>query len=217
MTNEWQDASHALAYLARADTIPHRTEGEAELLEHLPATSRRVLDVGSGDGRLLDLALLRCPAALGVALDFSPAMLEGLRARFGGSKRVEIVAHDFAAPLPAIGVYDAVISSFAIHHVEHPRKRSLYQEVWDRLDPGGVFLNLEHVASPTPRLHDFFLHAIGYTVETEDRSNKLLDLWTQLRWLEEIGFADVDCAWKWREMALLVATRPVGAVDRARS
>ncbi len=74
--------------------------------------------------------------------------------------------------------------------------------------PAASSCNLEHVASPTPRLHDFFLSAIGYTVETEDPSNKLLDVWTQLRWLEEIGFADVDCAWKWREMALLVATRP---------
>ena len=208
MTNEWQTASHALAYLARADTIPHRTEGEAELLEHLPAESRRVLDLGSGDGRLLDLALLRCPQARGVALDFSEAMLDGLRRRFAGSDRVEIVAHDFERPLPGLGVFDAVVSSFAIHHVEHPRKRSVYQEVWDRLAPGGVFLNLEHVASPTPRLHDFFLAAIGYSRATEDPSNKLLDAWTQLRWLEVIGFVDVDCAWKWREMALLVATRP---------
>jgi SAM-dependent methyltransferase len=207
VTNEWRTPAHALAYLARADTIPHRTEGEAELLEHLPAGIRRVLDLGSGDGRLLDLVLRRCPDARGVALDFSPAMLDGLRARFGGWERVEIVAHDFAAPLPVLGVFDAVVSSFAIHHVEHPRKRALYQEVFDRLGPGGVFLNLEHVASPTPRLHEFFLAAIGYTVETEDPSNKLLDAWTQLRWLDEIGFADVDCAWKWREMALLVATR----------
>jgi SAM-dependent methyltransferase len=208
MTNEWQSPAHALAYLARADALPHRTEGEAELLEHLPPGTRRVLDLGSGDGRLLDLALLRCAEASGIALDFSPAMLDGLRVRFGGSPRVEIVAHDFGRPLPELGLFDAVVSSFAIHHVDHARKRSLYAEVWRRLVPGGVFLNLEHVASPTPRLHAFFLDAIGYTVETEDKSNQLLDVWTQLRWLEEIGFIDVDCAWKWREMALLVATRP---------
>ena len=208
MTNEWRSAEHAQSYLARADTIPHRTEGEAELLEHLAPDTRRVLDLGSGDGRLIDLVLRHCPETRGIALDFSPAMLDGLRARFAGSDRVEIVAHDFDASLPDLGVFDAVVSSFAIHHVEHPRKRSLYGEVFTRLEPGGVFLNLEHVASPTPRRHDFFLHAIGYTVETEDRSNKLLDVWTQLRWLEEIGFMDVDCSWKWREMALLVATRP---------
>jgi tRNA (cmo5U34)-methyltransferase len=35
-----------------------------------------------------------------------------------------------------------------------------------------------------------------------------MDLYTQLNWLRELGFADVDCHWKWRELALLVAIRP---------
>jgi tRNA (cmo5U34)-methyltransferase len=143
-----------------------------------------------------------------VAVDFSPAMLEAVTQRFAGDSSVTIVAHNLDQSLPALGEFDAVVSSFAIHHLVHQRKRALYAEIHSLLNPGGVFCNLEHVSSPTPRLHEEFLQHIGYTVETEDPSNKLLDLETQLQWLREIGFVDVDCQWKWRELALLVGRRP---------
>ena len=59
--NPWSSSSHALAYLARADSIPHRSEGERTLLEFLPSSIGRVLDLGSGDGRLLTLVRLTRP------------------------------------------------------------------------------------------------------------------------------------------------------------
>jgi hypothetical protein len=52
MANLWSSADHVLKYLAIADTIPHRTEGEGVLLDHVPKTVQRILDLGTGDGRL---------------------------------------------------------------------------------------------------------------------------------------------------------------------
>jgi SAM-dependent methyltransferase len=205
--SEWRQPSHVSAYLDRAGTIPHRSEGESALLEEIPAGVRRVLDLGAGDGRLLDLVLTARPDARGIALEFSPAMIAALHERFGATPRVEIVAHDLDVPLPCLGSFDAVVSSFAIHHLAHERKRALYEEVWRLLDPGGVFANLEHVASPSARVHARFLEAMGITPAQEDPSNKLLDVHTQLQWLRAIGFDDVDCYWKWRELALLAGRK----------
>jgi SAM-dependent methyltransferase len=143
-----------------------------------------------------------------VAVEFSPPMLERLRQRFAHDSRVTIVEHDLELPLPALGTFGVVASSFAIHHLPHPRKRTLYQQVWGLLEPGGVFCNLEHVSSPSAGVHQRFLDALGITPEQEDRSNKLLDVETQLRWFREIGFDDVDCYWRWRELALLVGKKP---------
>lgn len=206
-TNLWTRTDHVLEYFNRADSIPHRTEGESALLEFIPQTTRRVLDLGTGDGRLLALVKREHPNTEAVAIDFSPAMIEAAEKRFAGDSSVAVVAHNLDNPLPDLGRFDAVISCFAIHHVVHERKRALYSEIHALLNAGGVFCNLEHVASPSPSLHEQFLRGIGFTLETEDPSNKLLDVEAQLQWLREIGFAEVDCHWKWRELALLAGER----------
>lgn len=205
--NLWTSADHVREYLERADLISHRGEGEAALLEFIPAKTQRILDLGTGDGRLLALVRSAHPASEAVAIDFSPEMLKAARQRFAGESRVRVLEHNMDSPLPPLGKFDAVISSFAIHHLVHERKRALYGEVYGLLNSGGVFCNLEHVSSPSDRLHEEFLHRIGFTVETEDPSNKLLDFETQLGWLRQIGFIEVDCQWKWRELALLVGVR----------
>jgi SAM-dependent methyltransferase len=205
--NLWSTEAHALDYLRRADAIPHRAEGEAALLELLPAKAVRILDLGTGAGRLVLLAKAVRPLARLVGLDFSPTMLDAMRDAIGCDERVTIIQHDLDRGLPPMGQFDAVISGFAIHHLVHERKRALYGEILEILTPGGVFCNLEHVASPSARVHERFLEAIGWP--DEDPSNKLLELETQLRWLREIGFEDVDCYWKWRELALFAGTKPV--------
>jgi tRNA (cmo5U34)-methyltransferase len=210
--SEWRDPERVLNYLDRADGFPHRKEGEGVLLEHVPDDARRVLDLGTGDGRLLALLHRDRPEIVGVGLDFSEVMLGAARERFADDERVELIQHNLAEPLPELGHFGAVISSFAIHHLEHERKRSLYGEVFDLLEPGGVFANFEHVASPTQRLHLAFFAAIGEPIEDEDPSDRTLDVHTQLGWLRTLGFDDVDCYWKWLEMALIIGVKPPGDV-----
>ena len=206
--NLWNEAAHAADYIERRRSIPHREEGYAALLEFLPEDVRRVADLGTGDGYLLDALRRARPGIGGVAVDFSDEMLRRARERFASVPEVTVVEHDLDTSLPAWEPFDAVVSAFAIHHVTDARKRALYSEVFRVLRPGGVFLNLEHVASPTAELHEAFLYAIGSSPEGDDPSNKLAPVDTQLAWLRESGFEPVDCHWKWRELGLLGAVRP---------
>jgi tRNA (cmo5U34)-methyltransferase len=204
--NSWVDVDKTLDYLARADTLPHRAEGEGVLIRDIGgALPGRVLDLGSGDGRLAALVLQASPASTVTCVDMSPPMLEAAAARFEGDERVEIVVHDLGEPLPVVGPVAAIVSSLAIHHVTDERKETLYAEIAGLLAPGGVFCNLEIVASPTQALHDRWRDEMG---ARDDPSDILRDVGSQLAWIEGSGLVNVDCIWKWRSLALLRGERP---------
>jgi len=206
--NLWTESAWAQRYLREREVLPHRAEADAALVELLPPSPRRVLDLGTGDGYTLELLRTARPGVTGVGVDFSAEMLALAREQFAGDAGIQIVEHDLDDPLPDLGRFDLVVSSFAIHHCVDERKRALYGEVFRALEPGGRFLNLEHVDSATPQLHVDFLAAIGKTPADDDPSNKLVAVHTQLAWLREIGFVQVDCHWKWREIALLAGVKP---------
>jgi tRNA (cmo5U34)-methyltransferase len=208
--NLWVNAEHALSYLAKRETIPHRTEALGVLVELMPVDASRVLDLGTGDGSTLALVLAARPDASGVGLDFGEEMLRRAGERFDGDSRVTLRRHDLSDSLPAeLGDFDVVVSSFAIHHLDPARQGALYGEVFARLVPGGVFVNAEHVASPTAQLHEQFLAALGMQLDDDDPSNQLVGVEEHLTWLAREGFVDVDCFWKWRELAVVAGTKPL--------
>ena len=114
---------------------------------------RRVLDVGCGSGVVTAAILARFPGALAVLVDFSVPMLEAARAALAqGEPAPRFVVGDLAEPtwldaVRAEAPFDAIASSYAIHHLTDVRKRALYIELYGLLAPGGVFVNVEHVAS----------------------------------------------------------------------
>jgi SAM-dependent methyltransferase len=192
--------------------------------------------MGCGDGFLGAVLLERFPDASGVFVDFSEPMLDAARERLSPfGKRCQIRAADLSRPdwkdsLQAPEHFDVVISGFAIHHLLDERKRALYSEVLELLSPGGFFLNVEHVSSPTTwlvnvfdeLLIDSFLEhqrSTGHDVTREQvaeqyvhrpdkQENVLAPVEEQCAWLRRLGFEDVDCYFKLFELAVFGGRRP---------
>jgi len=60
------------------------------ILEYVPKTVKRILDLGTGDGRLLALLKIDRPQAESIAIDFSPTMLEAAKQSFAaGDEKVK--------------------------------------------------------------------------------------------------------------------------------
>jgi SAM-dependent methyltransferase len=234
----WKERSVAEAFIERTSVhIPDRPRQLEVLLRLVRSVERsveRVLDLGAGDGFLLATVLDALPEARGVAVDFSSPMLERARAklaRFG--PRAATAEADLASPewrSEVEGPFDAVVSGFAIHHLTDLRKRELYGEIYELVVPGGLFCNTEHVASATPGVEELFNDAMidhlyesrrgrGESVtrarvrreflDRPDRAaNILASVEAQCGWLREIGFRDVDCFWKYFELAIFGGFRP---------
>lgn len=177
----------------------------------------RVLDLGAGTGLLAACVRAAYPLARLVLLDGSPAMLEQARARLGST--VETLVADLADPLPP-GPFDAVVSALAIHHLDDDAKRTLFARACAALGPGGVFVNAEQVAAPTPRLEAAYRawhHTAARSLGADERewagavermaADRCADVESQLRWLREAGFEDVDCVFRDHRFAVLVGVR----------
>jgi tRNA (cmo5U34)-methyltransferase len=62
-----------------------------------------------------------------VALDVSPTMLTAAWDHFANDTAAKVLEHDFDFLLPeSLGYFDPVVSSFAIYHLDHKRKRTIY-------------------------------------------------------------------------------------------
>jgi tRNA (cmo5U34)-methyltransferase len=201
-TDGWSDSEQVEWYVNRIGTLEARLAGERVLVELLPPAPLRVLDLGCGDGRLAALVIENRPSVEHVvAVDCSAPMLERARERFADSNGIDVLYWDLHLPLPPLGTFDLIVSGFAIHHLEDSRKQALLSETARLLDPGGVFVNLEVVASATPQRHAEFLAAIGRTAD--DLEDRLASIEDQLSWMRDAGMTNVDCLWRWRGFALL--------------
>lgn len=193
-------------------------------------TVTRFLDLGCGNGILGRMLVESYPTAKGVLLDFSHPMLAAARQNFTEAQ-AEIHHFDLNQPLSGIvqGTFDVVVSGYAIHHLPDARKQSLYQEIFGLLNPGGVFVNVEHVASPSAWVENLWEQALidnlyaaeqqrGGTTTRAAIEDKILHappdedivtpVETQCDWLRQIGFEHVDCYMKIYALAVFGGLKP---------
>jgi tRNA (cmo5U34)-methyltransferase len=178
----------------------------------------RILDLGAGTGLLSAHVRSRYPDAEMTLTDGSPAMLDQAREVLG-VRGVRYQVADLTDPLPA-GPWDAIVSALAIHHLDDPDKRRLFARICDELRPGGVFVNAEQVAGPTPALDEHYAawHEREARAAGSDDAewagavermahDRLATVEDQLRWLRDAGFVDADCLFKDHRFAVLFARR----------
>jgi len=166
--------------------------------------ARRILDIGTGPGRLLKTIRRRLPGATLVGLDISPAMAAQARANMdadGHRRRIAIVAGGADALPLADATFDCVVSTGSLHHWKDPLRG--LAEIHRVLAPGGRGLIYDLVRRMPP--------AVCRTVRQHYGGFRLALLW--LHSFEEPFLSAEEMAALGRQSALAVdGTRFVGAL-----
>jgi len=230
----WQDPSLVQRFLSGVRSAIPFARQQLQIMMQILGSGREIetlLDVGCGDGLLIDTVLQQYAQAHAVGVDFSPAMLESAKLRL--ADRATLLERNFSRPgwERGLGRFDAIVSGFAIHHQPDDRKKYIYRELYDILEPNGWFVHIEHVSSVSEvgkklweqQMTDalFAYHhnrdnsvtreqVYKQFIDRQDRdANILTSLERQLHWMREIGYVHVDCYFKSYELCVFAGMRPI--------
>lgn len=224
-------------------TIPISIE-QIEIVLRLIAAAglpvKNVLDLSCAGGVLAPAILDEYPQAHALLLQSTNSQLGAARMHLGPREgRAAFHIARFQDPAwvelaRAEAPFDLVTSGVEIPLLATDRQQAFFREVYELLRPGGLFLNVEHVASATRWTQspwdDQMIEAIFGEVLNKDRrrprtevaweyyrkvaseGQKIAPLEVQCDWLRGIGFESVECFLKVAELAVFGGLKP-GASD----
>ena len=193
----------------------------AGLVPRLPAAPR-VIDLCCGEGLLGEAILAAQPEAAVLGLDGSPTMREASERRLARfADRYATAPCDLhALELPPGAPLRAVVSSLALHHVDHEAKPALYRRLHQALAPGGALLIADLVRPAGAAAWEHAAEAWDAAVRAADAAegaggtawsrfqddrwnwfrfpdafDKPATLAQELGWLAAAGFTGVDAFW----------------------
>ena len=240
--SDWRTEKLAKTYLEGVrGAIPFANE-QIDLLiriiRYFQPNVKSFLDIGAGDGILGRTIFAHWPDSKGVFLDYSAPMIKAAKLKcldYQNSAKFIIQDYGEFGWLDSISnniPVDLVISGFSIHHQDDNNKKRIYREIYNQiLKPGGLFVNMEHVASKTTDIENIFdslfldclvnyhqkidSNASSEKIANEyyNREDKKLNILTpvedQCNWLREIGFINVDCYFKIFELSIFGGVKPI--------
>jgi len=232
----WQEAHSAVFVDHGRIYTPDRDTIARTVVDLIPAERDDAfcgVEIGHGQGWLMDAVLGHYPHARMIGVDGSDAMRAAAMALLAPhAGRFELRPfrlEDAAWPDTIIEPVRCFVSCLVLHHLDGPGKQALFANLFRHLEPGGALL-IADIVAPTSAWGRRMM-ARGYDEAVERQSLALTgnlaafarfqaDHWNifaypdpdfdkpstvpeQLGWLTDAGFTDVDVFWATAGHALL--------------
>ena len=250
-TIEMTIPGYSLIYNAIIDVIDFHFDGQDKREKGI------ILDIGAGTGAESILAMSKFQNLHTLAIDLNAPMKTMFEQNYSqkignGNERYKYIVAD----IMAIDVRDEriqsyyaslqqqackiALSAYCIHHFEMDEKIVIFKKMFDMLEPGGLFINVDIFTYHSQIIKD---NAFNFTVDyiinqftnPSFESSRAIPLeqrealkrkWvnhmktahhedpveTHLRILRDIGFVDVECVFKYWQQAVIRATKPFKSI-----
>jgi tRNA (cmo5U34)-methyltransferase len=205
----------------------------SRLAIELGSANPKIIDLGCGLGDVTAEIVKLKPDVEVLMLDFSDEMIRRSSERFRDNKNITVVKQDLNQGISGITdekEFDAVVSCFALHHLEFENRIKLYSDIHAILKERGLFINGDLFKEDSPIIDqwefDNNISALAVMLKEKlgqewtfdelklnrlDNALKMGDkpgtLWDMFHDMKTAGFGYVDCLWKSGNFAIMAATR----------
>lgn len=200
------------------DFVPYYDEflnTAVALLKKLIPEDAQIVDLGGGTGGLTAAIVKGLPNVRVQIVDVDSQMLTQAQERLKAySPRVSFLNASFFDPLPKA---DAYVASLSLHHIHDLKEKTkVYHSIWQGLNPGGLFLNLDAVVSEDSALTPLAMNewaskmeergialpaALQHLKSWKDE-DRYFSIFEELTSLKNAGFPAPECFWRRLPMAV---------------
>lgn len=180
---------------------------------------KSILDLGAGTGLLTKYLFQKFSSASFTLVDVSPQMLEIAKSRFVNQNNIEYILSDYSKKLPE-KKFDLISSALSIHHLENDSKLNLYSMIYNNLEEGGFFINLDQFNSDSNIINENYNKWWNAFIENSPITKEDLDLAMKRReldrentidetklMLKKTGFKNVECIYCFMKFGVILAIK----------
>lgn len=204
--------------------VPLYNEIQTLMVSLIPFSRKeylRVLDLGCGTGGTSIALLKEFPLARVTGIDNSQDMLDVAAAKVKQTTwRVDFICRDIKEMSKGAAIggaeFDVIISAFSLHFLNEDEKKEIFELSIKAMKPGGIFIFAEAIMPNSAKVYQLYMEKwkefqrsnrfsedeIGTQMLKFIRGVKPLTVKRQLCLMEEAGFTDVECYFKYMNWAV---------------
>jgi tRNA (cmo5U34)-methyltransferase len=178
-----------------------------------------ILDLGAGTGLLTKYLINYFPQASFTLVDISESMLEVAKSHFEKNNNINFIISDYSKKLPD-KKFDLIASALSIHHLENDKKKNLYKMIFQNLEKGGYFINLDQFNTDSTFLNDKYNNWWYKFIENSKINDSQKQCWLKRRELDKenttdetktmlktVGFSEVECIYNFMKFGVIFAIK----------